>query len=148
MSLTVAEQRDVYPLANYAFRVVVDGVALRFTKVSGLSREYKLVTYRHGLSFQEGEQVTKVPAEGYTSLTLEQGTVLGSAALPAWLEQRTSSPLEVSLCDEKGVPVLVWTIAKAFAVKLAAPTLDARSNDVCIDTLEVKASGIAVKHLA
>lgn len=106
MSLTVAEQRDVYPLANYAFRVVVDGVALRFTKVSGLSREYKLVTYRHGLSFQEGEQVTKVPAEGYTSLTLEQGTVLGSAALPAWLEQRTSSPLEVSLCDEKGVPVL------------------------------------------
>ena len=148
MSLSIAEQRNLYPLANYAFRVVVDGVTLRFAKVSGLAREYKIITYRHGLSFQEGEQVSKVLADVYTSLTLEQGTVLGSVALPAWLERRDACPLEVSLCDEKGVPVVVWAVAKAFAVKLAAPSLDARSNEVCIDSLEVKAAGISVKHLA
>jgi len=148
VSVSVAEQRSLYPLANFAFRVVVDGVALRFAKVSGLAREYKIVSYRHGLTFQEGEQVKKVLADAYASLTFEQGTVLGSTSLPAWLERREPCPIEVSLCDEKGVPVVVWSIAKAFAVKLAAPSLDARSNEVCIDTLEVKAAGISVKHLA
>jgi hypothetical protein len=33
-------------------------------------------------------------------------------------------------------------------VKLTAPTFDAATNQLSIDTLEVQAAGISIKHLA
>jgi phage tail-like protein len=146
MAETRSAQRAAYPLAAYNFRVTVDGVAMRFAKVSGLQRERPTLTYRHGLSFLEGEQVVKYHADRYITLTLEQGVVIGSAFLHRWLEQQTKSSVEVSLCDEQGKPALTWRINKALAVKLSASSMDARTNEVAIETLEVKAAGISVEQ--
>jgi phage tail-like protein len=147
MAQSFAQQRSSYPLAAYNFRVDVDGAAMRFAKVSGLQREYKTLTYRHGLSFIEGEQITKYFINTYVPVTLEQGVVIGAKSLHDWLESRTPVSLEVDLCDAQGTPVLAWRIAKALAVKLTAPTFDAKTNEVAIDTLELKASGITIVHL-
>jgi phage tail-like protein len=65
----------------------------------------------------------------------------------AWLEKPDPSAMEVSLCDETGVPVIAWRIAKALPVKLTAPTFDASANQLSIDSLEIRAAGIALKHL-
>ena len=54
----------------------------------------------------------------------------------------------IQACDERGVPVLAWRVARAFAVKLSAPTLDARTNEVAIESLEVRAAGISIIPLA
>jgi phage tail-like protein len=142
------DQRARYPLAAYNFRVTVDGTTMRFAKVSGLEREYETLTYRHGLSFIEGEQIAKHYISKYVSITLEQGTVAGSRALHEWLERKTKSVMEVSLCDEQGMPVLAWRIAKALPIKLSAASFDAQTNEVAIDTLEIKAAGITIVHLA
>jgi phage tail-like protein len=55
--------------------------------------------------------------------------------------------MEISLCDEKGIPVVAWSIARALPVKLSAPIFDAATNQSSIDTLEIRAAGISVKHL-
>ncbi|HZN91127.1 MAG TPA: phage tail protein, partial [Myxococcales bacterium] len=145
---TLQDQRANHPLAAYNFKVTVDGVAMRFAKVSGLQREHQTVTYRHGLSFLEGEQISKFHMERFVSVTLEQGTVQGQKVLHQWLERSQPGVMEVSLCDEKGVPVIAWSIARALPVKLTAPTFDAATNQVSIETLEIRAAGISIKHLS
>lgn len=141
------EQRASYPLAAYNFRVTVDTQALSFARVSGLQRQHQTATYVHGLSFLEGEQIAKYYLEKYVPVTLERGTTAHARALVEWLEERRPRSMEISLCDEAGVPVVSWRIARAIAVKLSAPTFDARTNEVAIETLEVKAAGISIVHL-
>ncbi len=147
MAQSLTLQRSSYPLVAYNFRVSVEGVAMRFAKVSGLQREYKVVTYRHGLSFVEGEQIAKYFVDTYVPVTLEQGTVIGAKSLHDWLEKSKPVPMEVDLCDAEGKPVLAWRVAKALPVKLSAPTFDAKTNEVAIDTLELRAAGISIVHL-
>jgi phage tail-like protein len=144
---TKAEQRAGYPLAAYNFRVTVDAQALSFAKVSGLHREHQTLTYRHGLSFLEGEYITKYRIDKYVSVTLERGTTLSMRFLQTWLEEQQKRQVEISLCDEAGTPVLAWRIARAIAVKLTAPTFDARTSEAAIDTLELKAAGISLVYL-
>ena len=147
MAQTAQQQRTSHPLAAYNFQVSVDGVAMRFAKVSGLAREHRTLTYRDGLSFREGEQITKFQINAFSPVTLERGTVLGDRFLSTWLERAAPSAMEVSLCDETGTPVIAWSIARAVPVKLTAPTFDASTNQLSIDTLEIRAAGISMKHL-
>jgi phage tail-like protein len=148
MAQTPQQQRASHPLAAYNFQVTVDGVAMRFAKVSGLAREHRTVTYRDGLSFTDGERITRFHIDTYVPVTLERGTVAGDRFLPAWLDGAAPSAMEVSLCDETSAAVVTWRIAKAVPVKLTAPTFDASVNQLSIDTLEIRASGISMKHLA
>lgn len=148
MAQTRQQQRTSHPLAAYNFRVSIDGVAMRFAKVSGLQREHQTVTYRDGMSFLDGERIAKFRVDAFVPVTLEQGTVPGHAFLYEWLERASPSAMEVSLCDEQGTPVVAWRIARAVPVKLTAPTFDAAANQLCIDTLEIRAAGISMKHLA
>lgn len=148
MAQTRQQQRASHPLAAYNFQVTIDGVAMRFAKVSGLAREYHTVTYRDGLSFLEGERLSKFHINAFVPVTLEQGTVPSDSFLSEWLERGRPSVMEVSLCDETGVPVIAWSIARAVPVKLSAPTFDAAANQLSIDSLEIRAAGISMKHLA
>lgn len=148
MAQTPQQQRASHPLAAYNFQVTVDGVAMRFAKVSGLAREHRTVTYRDGLSFRDGERITRFHIDVFVPITLERGTVVGDRSLTAWLDGPAPSAMEVSLCDETGTAVLAWSIAKAVPVKLTAPTFDASANQLSIDSLEIRASGISIKHLA
>ncbi len=148
MAQTAADQKALHPLAAYNFRVTIDGTAARFSRVSGVHREHQTVTYRHGLSFAEGEEIEKFRVDRYTTITMEQGTVQGSQSLHTWLEQKQPSVMEISLCDETGVPAISWHIAKALPVKMTAPTFDAKTNELSIEVLEVRASGISIRHVS
>lgn len=148
MAQTKQAQRASYPLAAYNFRVSVDATVMNFAKVSGLQREYKTLTYSHGLSYLEGQQITKYRLDKWSSMTLERGVVLGVTYLHDWLEDKSPRAVEVSLCDEQGIPVLAWRVAKALAVKLTAPTFDARTNEVAIESLELKVAGITIADLS
>jgi len=54
--------------------------------------------------------------------------------------------MDISLCDETGTPLVSWKIGIAVPVKLQAPTFDANSNDVAIESLEIMASKISIVH--
>ncbi|MFM7360677.1 MAG: phage tail protein [Cyanobium sp.] len=148
MALALDQQVGLHPLASYNFRVSRAGQTLRFAKVTGLQREFKSVTYRDGLSFLDGERITRYAVQTYSSITLEQGVVQGDGDLRAWLEADELQTMEVQLCDASGVPVLAWRVARSLPVKITAPNFDARSNEVAIEVIEVKVSGITPVSLA
>jgi len=132
-------------LMVHNFRVVVGVMTMAFKDVSGLLRQHETVTYRHGNSFCEGERIVKYHYDKHVPITLKRGVVAQEAAfLYAWLEAKIEVPMTVSLCNARGLPVVNWRIARAIPVKLTAPTFDAASNDVAIDTLELMAAGITV----
>ena len=146
MAQTTAEQRLLFPLPAYNFRVDVAGVGMSFATVSGIALEQGHVTYRHGFSYIEGEEITQYRHEEFAPITMTRGTVIGVEELRDWLTEGDLRNMDVSLCDEVGAPVVTWHIAKAVPVKVSAPTYDATTNDVAIDTLEVMAAGITIEH--
>lgn len=146
MAETAVAQRTRYPLAAYNFRVTVAGVAMSFSEVTGLAIEYETVTYRHGLSFLEGEGITKFRYDKYVPVTLKKGVVRGLTPLRDWLTASAAKAVDVSLCDEQGTPVVTWHIGKALAVKLEAPAFVASGNDAAIETLELRATRITLEH--
>ena len=50
-------QKTNYPLAAYNFRVKVDQTEMSFSEVTGIAVEYDHDSYRHGLTFLEGESI-------------------------------------------------------------------------------------------
>ena len=148
MALSAAEQAGRYPLVAYNFRVTVADVAMSFTEVGGLAREFETLTYRHGLSFVEGEAITRFRIDKYGPLTLKRGMVKGLVPLQQWLESGESRPISVSLCDEGGLPVITWRIQKAVPTKLEAPALQAAGNDAAIETLTLMVAGITIESNA
>ena len=157
MAETTGYQKSNYPLPVYNFRVTLEGIAMSFSEVSGITLEYQTVTYRHGFSAQEGERIEKYYYEKYVPVTLKKGTVHtplkkgGEQRIDSiykWVKDNSRRPgvMEVSLCDEQGVPVVSWRIGKAVAVKLQAPTFDAGSNEVAIESLEIMAANISIEH--
>lgn len=144
MADSLEQQRATYPLSAFNFRVEVGAEDWCFSKVSGLSREYQTVTYRDGLSFTDGELLQRFHVDKYVPVTLEQGVVPHRTTLYEWLEQGDARPITIHLCDAAGRPALTWRLRRAIPVKLSAPTFDAKTNEVSIDTLEIRAAGIAV----
>jgi phage tail-like protein len=168
MPTSAADVRASYPLAAYNFRVTVTPItysplrkyleitglsvserktaqSMSFSEITGLTREYDRVTYRHGLSFKEGEDIVKYYIDRYVSITMKRGTTIGGTQLHEWLADKSERAIDISMCDPSGVAVMTWRVAKAVAVKLDAPGFDASTNEVAIETLEVMAAGISVK---
>lgn len=148
MAQTAKAQRTIHPLAAFNFRVTIDGSAVRFTRVTGIQREHQTVTYRHGLSFAEGEDIEKFHVNRFATITMEQGTVDGSHFLHEWLETKRPSVMEISLCDETGAPAISWHVARAVPVKMSAPAFDAKTNELSIEVLEVRAAGISIRQVS
>jgi phage tail-like protein len=146
MSESVATQRTTYPLAAYNFRVTVGEETMSFTEVSGLVREYQTLTYKHGLSYWEGESITRFRYDKYEQMTMKKGVIAGKKKLYEWLDSVDKKNLSVSMCDETGAAVVIWQIKKAMIVKLEAPSFQANNNEAAIETLTLMVSGISVEH--
>lgn len=146
MALSKADLKKTYPIPAYHFRVTVAGTTMSFSEVSGVVVEYESITYRQGLSFWEGETIKKFYYDKYVPVTLKRGTVKGDNRLFEWLEAADVRPMDISLCDEAGTPIVSWKIKKAVPAKFTAPSFDASTNDVFLESLELSAAGITVEH--
>src|SRR5262245_28955985 len=137
MALSTDFQKKNYPLAAYNFRVKVDETEMSFSEVTGISVEYDHVSYRHGLTFLEGEHIQTFYFDSFKSVTCKRGTILGKNPLflHDWLTKRDLRSMEVSLCDEKGQPVLSWKIVAAVPTSLKAPAFTASTNESAIETV-------------
>src|ERR1700704_6549917 len=81
MALPANIQRTSYPLALYNFRVKVAEISMSFTEVSGIAIDHDHVTYRHGLSFAEGEHIATFYFDSFVPITCKRGAILGGAPL-------------------------------------------------------------------
>jgi len=146
MAQSKDDQKQAYPLPAYNFRVRIDETVMSFAEVSGIGAEFDKVTYRHGLSFMEGEAITTFNYDSFVTVTLKRGVVVGASPLflYEWLKQGDLRTLAVSLCNEIGDPVISWNIAKAVPVKLQAPAFDAKTNEASIESVDLAVRGITL----
>ncbi|MBM5816653.1 MAG: phage tail protein [Cyanobacteria bacterium K_Offshore_surface_m2_239] len=154
MATSTEAIRADYPLPVYNYRVEINGVSFAFSEVSGLSIGYEITTYKESpTAATPGPRTMHMPAQVTPpTITLKKGLVAGKSlsTLYGWIQTVATNQIEkrdisVRLCDEKGVPLITWRILNAFPTKLTAPTFDAKSNDVAIETMELKADAITME---
>jgi phage tail-like protein len=141
----MATERDNRnPYSAFNFIVEIDGEQIAaFQEVTGLDSENTPIEYREGAD--PINTVRKLPGiEKYPNLTLKRG-ITGSLALWEWRkEARDGSgafpPLRdvtIQLQNEVHENVLKWTLTNAWCTKLTGPTLNATSNEIAVETMEL-----------
>ncbi len=124
----------------FAGGVIPNPLDIRFQKVSGLSTEVETITHKEG---GQNLYTHRLPERvSYQNLVLQRGMVVGS---PLNLEFNAAmslfkfapSNVLVTLFNESSIPLGGWLFIKAYPVKWATSDLDAESDSVVIDTMEL-----------
>lgn len=138
----------VDPFLVQNFLVEIDGVTTAaFSEVSGIDVSTDPIDYREGNATENA--VRKLPGlNKFANITLKRG-MTKDLSLWNWMQntltgtvQRTS--VSIVLLDEDRNPVWRWNLANAWPCKWAGPDLNAQSNDVAIETLEICYEGLSV----
>lgn len=138
---------DQEPYLSHRFGVfffmlgaVPNPIDLRFQRVSGLSTEVQLETVNEG---GENLHAHRLPSKiTYNNLVLERGYIIGSPLnieFNATFSSFKFSPSNVLVTkfSESGIPIGGWLFMKAYPVKWSMSDLDAHSNSVAVDTMEL-----------
>ena len=136
--MTVANSERNDPYKNFNFVIEIDGIALAgFSECTGLRVEVEVIEYREG---GDPSSVRKLPGQSKVGdITLKRG-ITASKELHDWLDSvRTGVAKRKSgaiiLLDDARKPVVRWQFSEAFPRKWEGPNLDAKGNDVAIETL-------------
>jgi phage tail-like protein len=138
------------PYSAFNFRVYLDGTELAsFMEVSGLDAENAVIEYRTG---NNQPFVRKLPGlERYPNVILRRG-ITGNLRFwndlrkkirdgdigPELQDPGSATPaLKIDLHDEKQNVVQSWTLQNAWVSKLSGPSLNAKSNEIALETIEV-----------
>lgn len=158
MATSPDEIKNSYPLPVYNYRVEFIGESdpISFSEVSGLSLSFETHTFKESQSSNlPGPKILYMPAQiNPVNISLKKGVVRGGVSLSVlydWIRTTQINQIEkkditISLLDETGSPVIVWKVINAFPTKLDAPTFDANSNDVAIESMELMADRIEIEE--
>lgn len=135
----------VDPYSAYNFVVELDGVTTAgFSEASGLDSETDVISYRTG---DHENTVTKLPGlKKYPNIVLKRGFTKDDK-LWKWRKQVMDGKTQrvsgaITLQGEDRTPVLRWTFTQGWPAKLSGPQLNARNNEVAIETLEIAHEGL------
>jgi phage tail-like protein len=145
-------RNDPYSALN--FQVVIagvfdDGQAIRgsFAEVSGLDVEISPIEYRNG---SEDITVRKIPGlKKFSNIILKRG-VIGDLAFWTWIKSVLDGNVQradgtITLLDESRQAVMQWRFRRAWPCRWTGPTLNAKNNEVAIETLEICHEGLDVE---
>ena len=143
-----AKSRD-HPYGAYNFHVEIDGIAAAsFAEVCGLESETAVVEYRIGNARTNAS--LKLPGlTTFSNIVLKRG-ITRDPALWQWRksivdgnpDRRNGS---IILLDETHNPVLRWSFRNGWPCKWEGPCLDASSNEIAIETLEIAHEGLELE---
>jgi phage tail-like protein len=156
MAVSANDIKSAYPLPVYNYKVEIGSTAVAFSEVSGLSIAFEKTTYKESNTDRKapGPRVMHMPSQATpANVTLKRG-VIRQQSVPTFfnwinsirLNQIDKRDIYVRLCDEQGDAVITWKVTNAFPTKLDAPTFDANSNDVAIETMELMADGVFIEE--
>jgi len=136
------------PYSAFRFKVTIDngGGEAAFSECSGLTTETDAIEYRTG---SEDITVRKLPGlKKFSNITLKRGYT-SDKKLWDWRKKVMDGKTERSggsivLLDEAGSPALTWTFRNGWPRKWEGPTLNAKNNEVAIETLEIVVEDIAL----
>ncbi len=154
MALTKDDIKNTYPLPIYNYKVDINGETISFSEVSGLNITYENHTYKESKD-GTGVKVMNMPMANWDpiSITLKKGYVKANNinVFYNWISQTQLNQIEkkditVSLCDETGAAIVTWKVKDAFPLKLEAPTFDANSKEVAIESMELSADFVTMEE--
>jgi phage tail-like protein len=135
-----------WPIPKFHFSVEWGGNHVGFQEISGLNMETQFIEYRAGNDPTFLTQ--KIPGlKKIGNITLKKGLFAHDNAFWDWFHdvqtnKERRETVTISLLDEEGHPVFVWTVTNAFPVKVSAPDLKADANEVAVETIELAHEGI------
>ncbi len=138
-----------HPMPAYHFMVEWGGTRLDFIEVSGLEITTDVVEHRDGAD--PNRSARKMPGlTHYKNITLKRGIIKGDNDFFNWMNTQNLSQIErrdiiIKLLNENHQPIMVWKAFKAFPVKLSGPVLNANSNEVAIEELELAHEGLIIE---
>jgi phage tail-like protein len=139
------------PYAAFNFLVEIDGMTVGgFSECSGLTMETDPIEYRNG---DEDITVRKLPGlKKFTNISLKRGFT-DSKALWEWRKMVMDGQTErksgsIVLLNESREEALRWTFREGWPNKLEGATLNAKNNEVAIETLEICHEGLVVEWAA
>lgn len=148
MAATIENIQTEYPIPIYRFNVSFDGQDFAFSEVSGLEMQRKEITYRDGKNGAKYMPGMEEPIK----ITMKRGVVRAGTYLYDWINSISlntvnKKDITISLLDNNDAPVVSWVARGGFPVKLTAPTFDAKSNEVAVESLELVADSLEVKYV-
>ena len=135
------------PVAELRFKVSLPGRDLgRFRECTGLAAEIEVKEYNEG---GVNDRVHKLPTRmKYPNLVLKRGVTYEDALLKwIWQTQQKAERINVTveLMGPNAKPVRTWVFAEAFPIKWNGPNLNATSNQVATETLEIVHAGLQMR---
>ena len=128
------------PYKNFNFRVEINGIQVGgFSECSGLNSEVAVIEYREG---GDKAGVRKLPGLAkFGDVVLKRG-VFKSDELQTWHRNVINGLPDrrngfVILLDDERNEVVRWKFSNAWIRKIQGPTLNAKGNDVAIETIEL-----------
>ena len=133
------------PYKAYNFRVEIDGITVAaFCEVSGLSNETEVISYRVG---GEPTAVRKLPGlTTYANLVLRRG-ITKNDELWNWRKTVLDGAVErrngmIVLLADDGTDLVRWTFVDGWVAKYESSDLNAKANEVAIETIEIAHEGL------
>jgi phage tail-like protein len=132
----MAERVD--PYKNFNFTVSINGITAGVSECSGLDSEVNVIEYREG----GDNRVRKLAGLAkFGNVVLKRG-VTESLDLYQWHRnilqgQNDRRDGSIVLLDDERKPVARWNFKNAFPCKYQGPSLNAKGNEVAIETLEL-----------
>ena len=131
------------PYRGYNFLVEIDGITeAGFQECSGLDSSTDAVDYRVGSDPNHVRKLTVL--NKFAPITLKRG-VTDSEALWNWRQKvvdgrpdaEVRKNISIILMNETRQEKWRWNLRRAWPSKYTAPTFNATSNDVAVETLEI-----------
>jgi phage tail-like protein len=133
------------PYKDFNFRVEIDGVSLgAFSEVGGLESETAVIEYRDG---GEPNTVRKLPGlTKYANIVLRRG-ITQDAELWSWQKNIIEGKADrrsgaIVLLDDEGNEVVRWNFVEGWICKWEGPALNARGDEVAIETIAIAHEGL------
>ena len=156
MALTKEQIRTDYPLPIYNYRVDIDGTSITFSEISGLERNFESITYKESFATtgKSGPNIMYMPGMIQpVNISMKKGYVKGKS-IPVFykwineveLNRVDKKDIVVHLLDETGNTVVSWKVIDAFPTKLTAPSFNASSNEVAVESMDLMALRVTMEE--
>ena len=135
------------PLTNFRYRLEIDGLTIAgFSEVTIGETVTDVIDYREG---NDAPHVRKLSGlTKYGNITLKRGMTT-SLELYDWHKKvvdgevgKARKNVAIVVADETGADKARFVVTEAWPTKYSASELDARGNEVLIETLELVNEGI------
>jgi phage tail-like protein len=132
------------PVAELRFKVELPGMSIgRFRECTGIAVEIETKDYMEGGS---NDFVHKLPTRvKYPNVVLKRGVTHEDALLKWFWDTRTTvqrRDMTITLLGPGAKTVRTWAFLNAYPVKWTGPNMNAGSNQIATETLEVVHNGL------